>query len=289
MALPATDYQPVKGLQRVIGSRIGAPPIPHEHGAWVMLYLPMVVAFVAARPEGWAPVGLLSLALAGAFLARHPADLLLRGKGGSGSVFWMLVYGMSAVAAALPLIVVWHAHALLCVAAVAGVLFGLHAVLLEWPAKRRIDRSVFGEVLAVLGLTLSAPAAIAVSRGTIDALAWILWAGCALFFGSGIFHVKTLLSGAKHKGEMDPAARWVLGRSSVTYHVLLAAIALASATFVRNRPWCVVAAYTPVVVRALWGAARLSRRLPPLKRVGLMETAHALWFAVWFGAAMLSR
>jgi hypothetical protein len=263
--------------------------MPHEHGAWVMLYLPMVLAFAVARPGGWLSVVLLFVALTGAFLARHPADLLLRGKGDTGSPFWMVAYGLIATAAAVPLVVVWHAAPLLFVAAIAGVLFGAHAVLLEWPAKRRMDRSVFGEVLAVLGLTLSAPAAIAVSHGTLSGLAWTLWAACALYFGSGIFHVKTLLSGAKYKGELDAASRWNLGRSSVIYHVLLAILALGVATSVSGRPVYVIAAFAPVVVRALWGVAHLSRRLPPLKRVGMLETVYALWFAVWFGAAMLSQ
>jgi hypothetical protein len=286
MLLRAAESQPVSAISSAKGSRFGTPPMPHEHGAWLMLYQPMLLAFAVSRPAGWAQVGLLFLAVTGAYLARHPADLLLRGKGDGGSLIWMGVYGFVAFAAAAPLLLVWHATALLIVASLAGVLFGVHVVLLRWPSARRLDRSVFGELVGTSGLALSAPAAVAVANGTLNSTAWLLWAACALFFGSGVFHVKMLLAGAKHKGAMDTAARRRIGRANVLYHAVVAVVAL---VLLRVGGVLPALAYLPIIVRALSGAARLSRHLPPLKRVGLMESAYAMWFCVVLGAAMLSR
>lgn len=267
--------------------RIGAPPIPHEHGAWVMLFLPMLAGFAVARPSGWAQVLLLSAAISGAYLARHPADLLLRGKGVRGSTFWMFAYGILAVGAAAPLVLSWHASALLVVAGIAGVLFGIHAILLGLQARRRWDRSIFGELLAVAGLTLGGPAAVVVSRGTFTPDAWTLWAGFSLFFAGGVLHVKTLLSGAKHKGQSDWAVRWRLGRASVLYHVLLPAASPVVAARFGISATLVLVAVAPATLRALWSVARLDRRLPPLKRVGAFESVCAIWFACWFSAALM--
>ncbi|HEY3412472.1 MAG TPA: YwiC-like family protein [Armatimonadota bacterium] len=280
---------PTEGVSATLTGRIGAPPIPHEHGAWVMLLLPMLTAFAVARPSGWPQVLLLTAAVTAAYLARHPADLLLRGKGQRGSAFWMTAYGAIAVATAVPLIVFWHGAALLGVMCIAGLLFGLHAVLLGLPSKRRWDRSVFGEMLAVVGLTLSAPAALVVARGTFTPEAWVLWAAFALFFAGGVLHVKTLLGGARHKGALDLPVRWRLGRASALYHATLLILAPAMAAQVGLSMAMVTIAVVPVSLRALWAVGRLSRRLPPLKWVGALESVYALWFAAWFGAAMLSR
>lgn len=269
--------------------RIGAPPMPHEHGAWVMLYVPMLLGFAVARPTGWAPVLLLLVAVTGAYLARHPADLLLRGKGDASSLVWMSIYGLAALAGGIPLIAEWHANALVFVVGVAGVLFGIHVLMLEWPSKHRLDRSVSGELLAAVGLTLTAPAAVAVARGTLTTDAYVIWAACAAFFGSAVFYVNTLLAGAKLKGAGDAAAKWRVVRASLAYHILLVVAVIVAAPALGGKWWLAFVAYAPVALRALWGAARPARRLPSLKRVGMLETAYAVWFAVAFGAALLSR
>jgi hypothetical protein len=33
--------------------RVARPPIPHEHGAWAILFAPILIAFLAAPPAGW--------------------------------------------------------------------------------------------------------------------------------------------------------------------------------------------------------------------------------------------
>jgi hypothetical protein len=50
--------------------KLGAPPLPHEHGAWVMLYAPMILAVAALWPAPALPVFCLCLATTGAYLAR---------------------------------------------------------------------------------------------------------------------------------------------------------------------------------------------------------------------------
>ena len=74
------------------GAGIGRPPIPHEHGAWVILYAPLVLGFGASgvfAPVRWL---LLIIAVTGLFLAREAAGLILRGRGKAGTGLWLALY-----------------------------------------------------------------------------------------------------------------------------------------------------------------------------------------------------
>lgn len=259
--------------------KVGAPPMPHEHGAWVMLYVPMVIGFAVSGGAPFLPSFLLFLAVSGAFLAREPADLLIRGRGKEGTAFWLVVYAAATVAATVPLVFAYGRTALLVVGGIAGVLFGIHAVMLSWPSRRRLDRSQSGEVLAVTGLTLSAPAAYAVATGLFDGQAVCVWVVSMLYFASSIFFVKMLLGGVKHKGEITPGVRLRIGRWNIAYHLALVAVLIWLAPRAGDvGMWLIGLAYAPIILRAFVWNARVSRRLPNLRHIGYMEMGYATWF-----------
>ncbi len=259
--------------------RFGRIPIPHEHGAWVILYAPMLIAVAAAGRFDPVPELLLLLAVTGAFLARNAVGLLLRGRGKDGVAGWLGVYVLLFAAGALPLLAAYRRYALLEVGAVVAGLFLVHAALTVWPSRERLDRSQWGELLAVGALAMTGPAAWVVATGRFPAVAWALWAACVLFFSSSIFNVKMLLSAVKVKGEPSPSDRWRLGRDTLIYHGLLTVILDAAAVRLGGLAGVLVAlAYLPIVARALASWATLSSKLPPLKRVGLLETVYSLWF-----------
>lgn len=273
--------------------RLGRMPIPHEHGAWVILYAPLVVGFVAARALPVVPALLLVAAVTGVFLTRNAAALLLRRRAQPGSAFWLALYAALAIAAGAPLLTMRGAGALVRIGVAVALLFAIHAALTIWPARRRLDRSQWGEMLAVGALTLTGPAAYAISRGTLDRTALLVWAACALYFGSSIFFVKMLLGGVKLKAKGAPTEgdRWRLGRDNLLYHgLMLAALpALAAAVGGGVAGLLLAAAYLPAIARGVWGWRRVGGRLPSLKRLGLLETAYSLWFLGCASAALLIR
>ena len=57
-------------------------------------------------------------------------------------------------------------------------------------AVRREDRTIGGETMAILGLTLTAPTAYYTASGDLDATALRIWLMCALYFTSSVFYVK---------------------------------------------------------------------------------------------------
>ncbi|MBV9852624.1 MAG: YwiC-like family protein [Armatimonadetes bacterium] len=60
------------------------PPLPREHGAWVVLYAPLVITLVAYPPADREQALLLTPAVTGLFLGRNALGLLHRARlGGS--------------------------------------------------------------------------------------------------------------------------------------------------------------------------------------------------------------
>jgi hypothetical protein len=267
------------------GARIGRPPIPHEHGAWVILYAPLLIGFGAAL-HGTVPIKwlLLTLAVMGAFLAREAAGLLLRGRGKAGTGFWLAIYAAAWLAGGLPLLLLCHLSSLLWIGALMVILFALHSLLL---VRGRLDRSQWGEILGVGALTLTAPAAYSVATAALDFRAWLVWAGCLLYFSGPIFYVKMLLAAAKSRRAWSEEKRREIGRDTFIYHALLAITLLGVALRIGGDSalW-LGAAYLPTLLRAFYRAVKLTPELPPLKRIGIQETLHALWFMICFLTAI---
>ncbi len=252
--------------------------------------MPLLIALAATLPFAWMPSLLLVLAVTALFLWREAAGLLLRRRGTEGTALWLGIYTATAALSALPLFLVYHRMALLPIGLLAAGLFALHALLLLWPARRRLDRSQWGEILAVGALALTAPAAYVVARGSLDGRAWYLWAACTFYFSSSIFFVKMLLAAVKVKGAFTPGDRWRVGRDNLLYHLLLACVVTAAAALQGGTGAALAAiAYLPALLRAFRGWATLSNKLPPLKRVGLGETFYSLWFTGCFLASLWWR
>ncbi len=260
--------------------RPGRPPIPHEHGAWIVLYAPMAITLLALHSVPMLRAALLFVAVTGLFLARNAIGLLARRRGREGTGFWAGIYLALAAAGTLPLLMHWHLIALLDMGGVMLPLFALHTALLLAPAKRRLDRSQWGEILAVGALALTAPAAYIVVRGHPDRIAWLLWMASALYFSSGIFLVKMLLAAAKVRSDFGWRERLRIGRDHLIYHLLLGvALAVMMVWIGGSGAILILIAYLPALIRAMVWWTKLTNRLPPLKRVGWMETVYALWFS----------
>jgi len=252
-----------------------------------MLYAPLVIALGAVDSAAGLPAFLLVVAVTGAYLARNAAGLLIRQRGKEGTTFWLGVFLAVFLLSLVPLLAVYHRIELLQVGLAAGALFLLHSLLLVWPSRRRLDRSLWGEILAVGALALTAPAAWIAVGSAPDGRMWLIWAACTLFFSSSVFFVKMLLAAARIKGAFQAANRWRAGRDNLLYHSLLTpAIAAASLLLGGWGGACVALAYLPILLRAFVGWHRLSNTLPPLKRVGILEVIYSLWFTGFFLAAV---
>jgi hypothetical protein len=266
--------------------QIGRPPIPHEHGAWVMLYVPLCVGFLAAGgASGWQWAALIAAAT-GLFLSKEAAGLLLRRRAKAGAGIWLGAYVVMAGAGILPLLATSAALPLLLLGGIAAALFAIHSALLLVPAKKRLDRSVWGEMLGAIGLSLTGPAAWAIAKGSLDSTGWILWSACALYLSGAILYVKMWLEAVKQKKVWNDGIRVDVGRNMLLFHGVLAAVLLYLAGTGGPREVYLLAAFAPALIRASWGWARISPKLPNLKLVGVSESLFAIWFGIFASLAL---
>jgi hypothetical protein len=149
----------------------------------------------------------------------------------------------------------------------------VQGALLLIPARKRLDRSLWGELAALPALTLPGPAACALAA-PLGAKALLVWGLSVAFFASGVFSVKLVLASAKFRNGLTARERWQLGWPHLTFHALLALALIGLRT-----PW-LMAAFFPALLRAALTYAQLDGKLPPLKKVGMREAALALWFGL---------
>ena len=266
--------------------RIGAPPIPHEHGAWMMLYAPLAIGLIAFRPVPLWPALWLVLAVTGAFMAQNAVGLLLRRRVSPGAGFWLAVYAGVCALSGGCLLLGYGLMELLWLGIPPLLLFGGQAWLRR-SANWRLNRSQFGEIAAIGVFALTGPAAHIVARGELAEPAWAVWGSCVFFFTSSVFYVRMRVEGTRFKEGLGLKERWQAGRGLVVYHLSLG-IALifwmGKGEVGSSLP--IAIAFVPALIRGLGGFVRLSNQLPSLKRIGLLEIAYSLWFCLWLIAGL---
>lgn len=105
------------------------------------------------------------------------------------------------------------------------------------------------QLLAVGGLTLTAPAAWYVTTGALDGRAWWLWLLNVLCFAGGVFYVKSHVAAAIRLRPFESLAeRAQDGAAVLVYHAGLVAVPLALASHGVISFWALLA-YAPVVAR----------------------------------------
>jgi len=259
--------------------------LPKEHGAWAMLYVPFAAGMLAggrAAAANLLPLVLLLASTTGLFLGRESIlgwlrqrDRALDAAADRRATLWQvggaLLCGLALFAVHPP----WGSPAplhLLLLGLFAGIVLGVHVLQM----RRREGRTVMGEVLAILGLTSTAPAAMLVASAAWNPRALGLWLLCALFFASSVFHVKARVLAAQPR---RAAARDAMRRASAIYHLALLA-GLSCGAAMAGLPPFLLAAFLPVILRALVGLARAPGRLD-LTRAGVLEIGYSLVFLVF--------
>ena len=244
--------------------------LPREHGAWAMLYIPFVLGVLVAG-RATAATGLLLLAVSALFISRESLLAWMRARrqtrpaGEAGR--WLLGYLGIAAAAGAPLLLAYRFPFLLPMGAA-----GLLLLLLNGTQGAQLaERSIRNELLAIAAMTMTAPAAFAVSHGRWTATALWLWALSLIYFASSVFYVKLRVAGLHAKGDPGPARR-----NCFYFHAaLLAALLLLCAT--SALPPLAVAAFLPALGRSFWSLARPAARAD-LQRAGWLEVAYSLIF-----------
>jgi hypothetical protein len=240
-----------------------------------MLYVPFVVgASVGANIS--LPLILLLLSSTFLFIARESLLVCARARSRGQRIreaeSTLLIYAALAVISGAPLALFYHLYILVPAGALAALLLVVNAQ----QAVRREDRTVLGEGMAILGLTMTAPMAYVAARLAWDVTALYLWALCALYFTSSIFYVKLrVYSIAKRKQDERRKTWW---RCAV-YHISLLALLVAGMLLDHLSLFALVA-FAPVLTRSFWHLAKPASQIN-LKRVGWTEMVYSLVFLIF--------
>ncbi len=261
--------------------------LPKEHGAWAVLFVPLLVGLGVSRSPNWEGLLLILAALA-FFIARQPVLTYFRERRfpkeartqSASALIWAFLFVVLGVLAVLPLVLEGR-HLLIPFGVAFSHWFMFHVILVL----RRKERSLSGELLGVLGLTLTAPLAYYVSTGSLGREAWLLYALCALYFSAGIFLVKMKVRAHLAKQPIEGfSSRLAHGRATILYHLfMLASIGILIAAGLV--PAVVLLAFLPSAIQAGVEIFRLSPELH-LKRTGFTLLGHSVLFGLLLTLAL---
>ncbi|MEK7830577.1 MAG: hypothetical protein AAB401_05785, partial [Acidobacteriota bacterium] len=176
-----------------------------------------------------------------------------------------------AVLAGAPLILLYKLFWLIPLALIGSVLLLVNG----WQAAEFEDRTVLSEVMAIIGLTMTAPAAFYTANGAWAQTAWWLWALSAAYFASSVFYVKLRVTWLHGKNaEAKRRAKW----QCTVYHSFLLCSLLALAV-TRSLPLFVLIAFAPVMARTLRSLLKPEPHLN-LKRIGIAEIVYSIIFLI---------
>lgn len=249
-------------------------PIPKEHGAWAMLYAPFFAGWAVAGTLN-IPVFFLLVTISTIFLAHEPFLIFVRQNQNQtpnaertrNAKFWLGIYFIVLVVFGSPLLFYYKLYFLIPLGMISGSLLSIHTYL----AARRKERTIFGELLGVISLTSTAPAAYSVLIGKWDTMAYVLWTLNILYFASSIFYLKMRVS--LHVKTRNHTAEV---RQCVIYHAFLL-LFLMTLLYSGVIPLLVVVAFFPIFMRTIYGGLTPEARLS-LRKIGFTEVAYTIIF-----------
>lgn len=192
--------------------------LPHEHGAWGQLAMPLLTALAIGRPT----VGslLLTLSVVLAFVAHEPLLVLLGQRGkrareedGARALRWLAALGALAAGTGVAGVILAPPAARLAL-----LLPVVLAAAVAWLVHRRQEKTTLGEIVVAAALA-SAAWAVALAGGAAPEAALAALLAWILAFAAATLAVQVILVRVRSKGAKDPGRR----------HALLAALLAAGA------------------------------------------------------------
>src|SRR5262249_44627464 len=160
--------------------------------------------------------------------------------GGTFGVYWSLAGGLGS-----PLILVFELFWLIPLGLIGAALLLINGK----QATRMEERGTTGEIMAIAGLTMTAPAAYYAASGRWEMTALWLWLLSALYMTSSVFYIKLRVYRLNPRKQAEQ--RQAL-RSCAFYHSFLI-LALPALIFAGYLGLFAFIAFTPALVRTFWG------------------------------------
>jgi len=307
-AIPSLQSSREEGaIEKARRERRHALILPREHGAWGLLLVPMVTgAGIAFRESSHiVPAVLLLLATLALFWLRTPVESLLGTSAMRAQTrderravaLTIACLGAVAGLALGTLLWSWQNPLLWLIGAAAGTAFVAQALLkLAWrqpprlssgrlASKQSVQRlRMLSEIVGIIGLTASAPAAYYVVTGKFGVTAWVVWVANLIFAGDQIHYVQLRIHTVRIEGFR---AKLKHGWAFAAGQFLMTA-ALTMACLLRLIPPITSIAFSPILFRG-WFYFIQTPAPFAVRKLGWSELSHAVAFCVLFIATFALR
>jgi hypothetical protein len=228
---------------------------------------------VAGRVNG--PVLLLLLSTTAVFISRESLLVYFRararGRDAAEAGRTLLIYLVLAAAFGSPLVIAFKLFWLIPLGLIGAALLLINGKR----ATRMEERGTTSEIMAIAGLTMTAPAAYYAASGRWELTALWLWLLSALYMASSVFYIKLRVYRLNPRKQ---AERRQALRSCAFYHSFLI-VALPALIFAGNLGLFAFIAFTPALVRTFWGMFAPKTKVN-LTRAGILEITYSLIFLV---------
>ncbi|MGB8011713.1 MAG: YwiC-like family protein [Terriglobales bacterium] len=269
-------------------ARIRALVIPREHGAWGLLLVPLFTGAavgLAATRQIW-PLMLFTVAVLALFWLRTPVESLLgtaalRAETPSERRTSLLASAvLLAVSAACLTGLLWNGRHrnLFLLGGIAALALVAQTFLRKLSRKLRMA----AQMLGVIGLTCTAPAAYYVVTQRLDARAWVLWAANWIFAGNQIHFVQLRIHAAR---AMTFGEKFARGRLFFLAQVAFLPILIVAARL-RLMPALVLLAFLPGLLRGFYWFFRGYQPLQ-VKSLGWSEMRQGVLFGILLATAII--
>jgi hypothetical protein len=262
--------------------------IPREHGAWGMLFVPLLTgAAVAPNSAGYAALAWFILAALSLFWLRTPVESLWgtsvikarnaeerRAAATAGGIV-----GAIALLALAGLFWGFQHRGLIAIGGVAGFAFVMQAL-----TKRNRTYRALAQVIGSVGLTSTAASAYYLVAGRLDLHAFVLWGVNWLFAAEQIEFVQLRIHASRLTQFRERLHR---GTSYLVTVLAVAGVVALSAAFAITS-WLALLAFLPAVVRATtWFTS--SQQSLDVHKLGWMELGNSVLFAALLVMALRIR
>lgn len=269
-------------------ARMKALVVPREHGAWGLLFVPLLtgVAVGVASAESILPLVWFSLAALALFWLRTPVESLLgttplsAQTAAERKIAITASIVLAATASGCLAALLWNGRnpELLFFGGVAGLAFMIQTMLMRLGRKFRMT----AQILGAIGLTTTAPAAYYLATASLDARAWWLWAANWMFAFNQIHFVQLRIHAARAASFEEKCWRgWPFFMSQVLLVMVLTAAALLQVV-----PALVIVAFVPALARGFIWFFRGPQPLA-VRSLGWSEMRQGVVFGILLATASI--
>lgn len=254
---------------------------PREHGAWGLLFVPLLTGALAAihSDSHFVPLALFAVAAFALFCLRTPVESLL----GTSPIrahdeaeralawTWVRIYGAVAVLALAQLFHSGYWRGLGLIGAAAALAFSLQVLLRKLSRRLRL----ISQVVGAAGLTSTAAAAYYLATGRLDLSALVLWALNFVFAAGQLQYVHLRI----HENRWDTFIERLEAAPGFFAMQLLLMLAVDFAVFARFLPILTILVILPALWRGFYWYFEGAKPLD-VHRLGWQEMRQGALFGV---------